>query len=94
MSVQQGALNEAAGTVWAGENWQGEVGEGVPQQRAQGQLGEVTHTAAQALETHVAQQVVSDSLRRRQDRKKCENLIRNSCYTSLLRNNSKPGSLC
>lgn len=62
VSVQQGALYEAAGAVWAGEDGQGQVGEGVPQQGAQGELGEVTHTAAQALRTHMAQQVVLDSL--------------------------------
>lgn len=66
VSVQQGALYKAAGTVWAGEDGQGEVGKGVPQQGAQGQLGEVAHATAQALGAHMAQQVVFDSLRRRE----------------------------
>ncbi len=67
MSVQQGALYEAAGAVRAGEDGQREVGEGVPQQGAQGELREVTHATAQALGTHVAQQVVFNSLRRRKE---------------------------
>lgn len=67
VSVQHVALYEAAGAVRAGEDGQGEVSEGVPQQGAQGELGEVTHTAAQTLRTHVAQQVVSNGLRRRWD---------------------------
>lgn len=62
VSVQQGALCEAAGTVWAGEDGQREVGEGVPQQGAQGELGEVAHSTAQTLGTHVAQDVVFDGL--------------------------------
>ncbi len=69
MSVQQGALHEAAGAVWTGEDRQREVGEGVPQQGAQGELWEVTHAAAQALRTHVAQQVVSDGLKMQRSRK-------------------------
>lgn len=62
VSVQQGALYEAAGAVRAGEDGQGKVGEGVPQQGAEGELRQVTHTTAQALGTHVAQQVVFDRL--------------------------------
>lgn len=63
MSVQQGALYEAAGTVQASEDRDGEVCEGVPQQGAQGKLWERTHATAQALGTHMAQQVVSDRLK-------------------------------
>lgn len=61
--VQQGALGEAAGAARAAEDGHGEVGEGVPQQRAQGGLLEVADGAAQALGTHVAQEVVSEGLR-------------------------------
>lgn len=63
VSVQQGALHEAAGAVRAGKDGQREVGEGVPQQGAQGELREVTHSTAQALSAHMAQQVVFDGLR-------------------------------
>lgn len=66
MSVQQGALYKAAGTVLASEDGHGEVCEGVPQQGAQGELWEVTHATAQALRTHMAQQVVSDRLKDKQ----------------------------
>lgn len=62
VSYQQGVLCEAAGAVWAGEDWQREVGEGVPQQGTQRELGELTDQAAQALGADVAQDVVSDSL--------------------------------
>lgn len=60
--VQQGALSEAAATVQAGDDGHGEVGKGVPQQGAQGKLGEVAHSAAEILRTHVEQGVVSDGL--------------------------------
>lgn len=67
MSVQLRALYKAAGTMWAGENGQREVCEGVPQQGAEGELGEVTNSAAQALRTHVVQQMVFDSLTERRE---------------------------
>lgn len=60
--VQQGALSEAAATVRAGDDRHREVDEGVPEQGAQRELGEVTHGAAETLSTHVEQGVVSDGL--------------------------------
>lgn len=65
--VQQGALHEAASAVRAGEHRQGEVGQGVPEQGAQGQLREVTDATVQGLQTHVAQQVVPEGLPRTQN---------------------------
>lgn len=61
--VEQKAISEAASAVRAPEDRHGEVSEGVPEQSAQGGLVEVAHGAAQALGTHVAEEVVSEGLR-------------------------------
>ena len=64
MTVKQGAFYKALGTVWAGVYRQREVGKGVPQEGAQGELGEVTQTTSQVLGKDMAQQVVSECLKR------------------------------
>lgn len=61
--IEQKAIGEAASAVWAAEDRHGEVSEGVPEQSAQGGLVEVAYSAAQALGTHVAEEVVSEGLR-------------------------------